>query len=63
MTKFEVGKTYSLKNGNRITVTHIWTRGFDRMGLVSYRVEGETYDTGLPMLGDSTPNSLHWSLA
>jgi len=56
-TGFEVGKTYSLKNGNRITVTDIGRRSFDNTLLVSYRVEG----TGA--LGDSTPNSLYWSVA
>lgn len=54
---FEVGKTYGLKNGNRITVTDIGRRAFDNALLVSYRVEA----TG--KYGDSTPNSLFWSIA
>ncbi len=54
---FEVGKTYTLKNGNKITVTDIGRRTFDNTLLVSYRVE----ETG--NVGDSTPNSLHWSIA
>jgi hypothetical protein len=60
--KIEVGKTYALHNGNRITVTNIGTRSFDGMRLISYRVEGEFHSNGLPVIGDSTPNSLHYQI-
>lgn len=56
-TGFEVGKTYSLKNGKRITVTNISSRSFDGTLLVSYLVHGTNN------LGDTTPNSLHWQIA
>jgi hypothetical protein len=60
--KIEVGKTYALHNGNRITITDIGIRSFDGMKLISYRVEGETHANGRPILGDSTPNSLHYQI-
>lgn len=56
-TGFEVGKVYSLKNGNQITVINIGRRSFDGMLLVSYLILGAN------ILGDTTPNSLHWQIA